>query len=607
MFNQSSILYRFKSYHLSEVKFLQQLKHRLIDIYEDKQSKIVTEDKKVENKKDKETEESNSIYSENHIFGIKKKYRRNSSCSSPWIDSELWNQICSIDTDNLPTEIKTGRVYFTRGPELLQSSRSKTDFAHEVTKSDSECISRYTTNSRRLSSDQITRFGLAAINASKILGIISTDKSKKFKLLKNDRNVRSSVISTAKSTNSGFPYFKKKNDSKCISDTEFWLNKFLSNPSIHTLYKNSVFENPTSLFHRVQPSMEDDGSASGKIRQVWCVPQRIIALEHYFFSEILQNVCQKNCSGTSSIYTSGLTDHEISKKVVQRLRNLISQEDNESLFSLDYSKYDQNIPNFAIDLFYSIIKDQLELTEKEEKCFEYLRCYTRNTPLCDGNNLYVKVKGIMSGTFITNLFDTWFNLMLWILAEDIKATNPEFSEEDFEHVDLLKLFSPLNSKYRYINHKNLGICGDDVIIYTSIFNVIIHRRICASLGMKITVGGEYKDRNDNVYFLGRFWNSDNEPFQTEKYIITHICFRTKFYSKSLLDFDISEELSVNRILSICCPLVNGFDFLKKYFFNFEPIIKFLNSNKDFTLLKEWPNDGSYRKVNRLDAFNWKKY
>lgn len=589
-FNISSLIYRFKSYHFSEDDHLIYLRQKLKHIYEDPvesntRREYTTEEKKI-----------HSQNSENVIKNIKAIYKNNISNVCPWVSNSLWNQIVSIDSSNIPKAIMSDTVRFTNNESVFKRDSNTTkSFSEEVKQSDFKCIERYLSSSRKLPTNKIRPIGLSGIKAALQLGIIKPGREQ----LKQ-RSVANSVDSISKNTNSGWPFFRRKNTDVCVKDTKFWLNKMLHKPSYHTIFKNALFSNYTSLFHRVQPSVVDD-VCNVKIRQVWCVPQRIIALEHYFFSEILTHVTNNNMSNKMPIYTSGMSNYDISRKVVSRLRNYIGNDPVYcNLFSLDYSKYDSTIPNFGIDLFFSIVKDSLNLTPSEDKCFECLRCYTRNTPLCFRDCIYIKTKGVMSGSYITNLYDTWFNLLLWNLSEEICHSSNNLSDVDFmKHVCF-------NEASLELFRSTLALCGDDVIIYTTYREISVHRQLCLCLGMTIEVKCSYRHENDDIFFLGRFWDYDNRPKNNETYMISHICFRTKFYSLKDVSQSIIDNLDVYRILSICLPFVNGRDFVNKYFGNWEPMRSFLDSKADFVLLKDWPNDG-YRRIHHMNAFNWRTY
>lgn len=592
----SRLSYRFKSYHYTENDSLTYLRKQLKHIYENTQE--ISESKNKSNKFEDQIRIKSNI---NVIKNIKNTYKTNTNCNSPWIDASLWNQISSIDKTFLPTSISSASVRFTSGSSLQSKNKIQSSlFNAEVKDSDHSCIERYISNSRHLSSLDVKRFSIAGLQAAKQLRIIPS-----FGNICTTKDPIFSTKDTSKNTNSGWPFFKKKNSDLCINDTISWLTKFLNKPNYHTLFKNPLFENPTSLFHRVQPSM-DSSKCNIKIRQVWCVPQRIIALEHYFFHNILKSVYSNNLNSVNCIYSSGLTNYEISTRMISRIRDYLSYDpsNTKKVFSLDYSKYDSTIPNFGVDLFFSIIRENSKFTDIENKAFECLRCYTRNTPLCYGNNVYIKTKGIMSGSYITNLYDTWFNLLLWNISDSMERSgvNAKFHENSNDFLKEVKFSQNLNHKLRF----SIGLCGDDVIIWTSFNEISNHKKLCESLGMKIVVNCQYSSSSENIFFLGRYWDKYNRPIQTETYVISHICVRTKFYKVNDVGKNVIDNIDLFRILSICLPLYNGRSIMDKYFYNWEPLKKFYESNKDFILLKEWPNNG-YKSINRLKAFNWRVY
>jgi len=367
-------------------------------------------------------------------------------------------------------------------------------------------------------------------------------------------------------------------------------------------------ELPTTIFYRVQPSIDEAvNNVKVKIRQVWGIPQRIVCLEYYFFKSILERVYNNNLFGDVSIYSSGLTNHQISVKIINRLRRK-QHLSGKSLYSMDYSKFDRTIPSYAIDLFYSISKEALELNEQEEEIFDLLRYYIKHTPYVWKGLLFVKVKGVPSGSYITNLIDTWWNYTLWILSYTVK--NYYYNNvKDFLNKELLldkKVFKYIDNTldYKFID---IGICGDDSLALTDSFHIYVLKDLCKRFDMKIVEFSISRNIYEDTYFLGRYWDYESRPIQTDTYFMGHLALRTKFYKKEEVDFDISEDLTITRMLSICLAYYNGLDFLKKHFYHYNKLQDYLKGSKGFYLLKDWPLVENYRYISRIDSESWTKF
>jgi hypothetical protein len=377
--------------------------------------------------------------------------------------------------------------------------------------------------------------------------------------------------------------------------------------------KNPLLELPTTLFYRVQPAIDElNCIVNIKIRQVWGIPQRIVALEYYFFHSILERVYKNNRFGQQTFYSSGLTNFEISRRIVRKFVNKLGNQSNvDSVYSMDYSKFDRTIPNEAIDLFYAIARSQLSLTSKEEKAYNMLRFYIKYTPFVWKKYLYVCLRGIPSGSYLTNLIDTWWNFTLWILSYNMSLY---YKKRLREFVDagqdlLTNLFSDYSRNKNFVRFEDVGLCGDDSIVYTCLLHIKLMQNICSSFHMKININETHyeTDEKTQLYFLGRYWDFLGRPVQPDIYFVGHLLIRTKFYPKDSLKFDISEQLYVVRALSILLSHYNGIEFLRKYLSHDNKIRAFLEGGEGFYLLKDWPQVDDYVFINRIDARSWELF
>lgn len=419
----------------------------------------------------------------------------------------------------------------------------------------------------------------------------------------NPLTVGEAIERGTKSTSAGWPTLEKKTSSASQKDVSTWVPEFLRNPRVY-----SIFKNPCIIFIRFQPIVENFKDAIIKIRQVYGVPFRVVVLENVFFGEILDNYFQHNLNSESPVSSSSLTNHQISTRIVSRLRSYLDNTNGRSLYSMDYSKFDSTVPPFAIDIFFLICQNSLEMSETYFKAFHLLRFYVKYTPVVWKRRLFLLCRGIPSGLLITNLFDSWWNLTLWYLARKVIHNNGSRSFENFNANSLNYFFTDRSIVSDYLPpREDLAVCGDDVLIYTYEHEILIHKLICDRYFMNININIVCNSSNDNTFFLGRYWDKDSVPIQSEVYISTHLMIRTRWYRKEDVSFDISEDLDINRFLSIVCPLGNGNEYIRKYFMYWPPLIKFVRSSGGFTLLKDdWIGSGD-RYIRGADVFNWKSY
>jgi len=548
------------------------------------------------------------------------RFKRYSYCRPPWIDSEIWKTIESQDRSILPKSVRCGKVTFVSDGAILKRDTKdfRKQFNDEIDAVDSRSWDSFTRRERFLPNKQRKAIAKAGIEAFREIGAVSRNNGGKIPL---ERRLQSFVESTAKNTNSGFPFFLKKNNVSCIKDTICWLDGIVNSPNYYSLFNNPVITLPCFIFHRFQPSVDvDNRSIEIKIRPVWCQPQRIIALEQMFFGEILDNIKRFNVNTANPVFASGLTDFEISKKFVARFRHFLylnsdlsNKVRKRSLYSMDYSKFDQTVSLYAHDLWFAMCKQSLKLSDKLSKLYDILRLYVKYTPFISKNCLRFKCTGVSSGSLLTSSIDTWWNNTLWILSESIYyvLNNTNKLAYFFENVqkDLYSTFDKLleSSLHVVSSPKNRGLCGDDVLIWTFKEHIALHQLFCKYFGMEIKIFNETTSYEDDIFFLGRYWERDNKQNQSDFYICCHLLFRTRFYSYDEVDFNPFTDINIHRTLSICTRLKSGLGFIDKYLKGYTSLHDFIKSNSEFTLLRDWPqNEGGYRKIKPVDFFNLEK-
>jgi len=508
---------------------------------------------------------------------LKKSYKYNSNVHLPWVSNRLYLRIKASNPDSLPSVFKIP---------------TKSD----VEKEDHESLNRFQSSSRTCRRSAWSDLCRSAIAASYQMGILPAKGVSAYHTV----GVAEAVKTTAKPTNSGFPLFVKKNKPSAIDDTITWLDLFVTNP---TLY--GIFRNPCVIMHRFQPKDVDSESRKQlliKTRQVWCSPQRIIALEQFFFHDIIESVKQTSINSNDPIYITGLRNKAISQRAILPLRNYLYGGYNSSVYSLDFSKYDSTLPDFLFDIFFSVIQQAIDFnTPSEKKAFQLLRAYSKYSPYIHDDQLYIKLKGIGSGSLLTNLFDSWCNILLWNVATHISESNTScfndlsFNNADYLNMNQLENMSPeVYDRSSIPNLSHLKVCGDDTVIYCNSHMINLHRNICNSLGMSISVGNQSLKFDDDIFFLGRYWDARNRPFNSDLYITSHIIFRSTYYVQEAVPFVIHKNnIEFQRIFSICAALSNGWSYMRRTFGNWPEFMLYWANHIQFTDLTSY-GENKYR-------------
>lgn len=149
-----------------------------------------------------------------------------------------------------------------------------------------------------------------------------------------------------------------------------------------------------------------------------------------------------------------------------------------------------------------------------------------------------------------------------------------------------KCFTNMSSKRKF----DYVFLGDDAVVYWCERQLAFLKRMCYFLGLEVTVKNVSRSEEEDIFYLGRYWDKDNIPDQTFEYIASHVWFRTKFYKSEDLEFDL-EDLDVMRVLNICLPLKSGIDFLNKVFSDWKPLKDFYDKKKPFFVMKEYFYEG----------------
>lgn len=555
---------------------------------------------------------------ESKSIKVRKKFKNKSNfnVSIPSIYDSSYSELCSSFSDDIPLFVNTPSIDDVK-------IASETSFRS------------YTSSGRQLSSNlQYFLFG-SIVSAFDVLGI--PWKVKKQGDIK-PISIRESVKNLAKNTNSGFPYFKKKINPDVVKNTIFWVNQFLRNPTFYSMGKqfikpNNLFLNfqskgtvfphinenyhyselgdqPTHIMYRFQISPYIDKTSrvfETKIRPVWCVPYNIVSLEYMFFQPMLDSVKRNSMKEESPVFPYGYSNKQLSERIASPLQHKILNSRSKQLRSFDYSKFDRDELDFITSAIFSIWATNLDMSSNRWKAYNALRFYTMHTPFIYDKSIYVTRKGICSGSYTTNIRGTITNLALVICALRIKNNNEKIARSILNK--RIKYLESIPYDFRnelihnlyIVDVKCCHVYGDDGVILEDDEFFLLHKFICGDLGWTVTYDEPVKP-GESFYFLGRFWDKDGFPWHTRYYMMAHIMFRSKWYNKNETNFDISEYLELYRILSICLPLRDGKDFLYDAFYHWKPFRDFINGDKGYYLLKEWPHN-EYQYIPRSDAFD----
>jgi hypothetical protein len=523
------------------------------------------------------SEQSKEVWSTHKEFSYTgNRYRRNR------IHMDLRSRISRNSNGSLPKKIN---LVTTR--DIINKDRS--------------AIRDYTTASRGIRKCCLSAFSECSRMAISCLGALKDCSVSPYRCKK----LSTSVLDLSKNTSAGIDTLGRKNDplvqKRVLSQVRDIFRKptsykvLLKNPSFYVgseLY--NMFNLPEVIFHRFQAVYDEhEGVSNEKSRIVWGSPYTIVALENVFFGNHISSCKNYAQTKTEIVYPIGLNNFLTGRRSVQTLRSKfkITGNDTHKIYSLDFSRFDATVPSWAKDLFFSTILGTLDLDVNQKKVYELLRIYTKNTPFIDESGIKFKSKGISSGMLITNLFDSWWNLTIFNFVTITMDLYPEVVTEILENGTTLdRLFLDVKKvQHKYIkNDPNVRIMGDDLLVLCDERTLNYHKEVCKILGMTVTIKNVTDNPNDPIFFLGRYWDKNGVPFQTEEYISLRICY-TRWYDEENLPFGL-EDLHLNRILSICLPLKNGKEFLDKYLFDYEPYKRFKESDKGFVYMKDFIED-----------------
>jgi hypothetical protein len=568
-------------------------------------------------------------------FGNSKEIRRGTKPSQIGNGTKIWNKeieekanlianssnSCAFTFDDKIRTIIASNIT-EKLPSLPRQIRRG-----ELEKADSETISNFTRSSNCYSGCVLTLLIRAGLLASEHLGIITGEVKTN---PRKPRQILDCVEELSKNTNSGYPFYGRKNDEVIKYNVRKWVEKVYENPNPRIILSNnfgidedyfSVMNNPCKIYYRFQIKAKEVSNSIFefivKHRQVFCVPFGIVAIEARYFRDIIERVKHHQSKLTDPIYPSGENRSEISVRHILKHRECLPDNPIKDyyLVSGDYSKLDQSIEPIMVDLFFAICETTMDLNEKEKQVYNYLRMYTKFTPLIYKGFLFFMTVGISSGLLITNLFDSFVSLTLLYFThltlldedcDDVFYGIIGYNDLDDVKIDPIRLdntiFKPL---------ENFSIYGDDSIIYNSEKFFWRLKRICHYFSLNIEFENIARTKKDPIFFLGTFWDQNNEPFQSRMYMISHMIFREKWFrsKKEIVDrgYKDFDDFTLARCLAICLRFKNGLEEILILLKGWKPFEDwYLNKNAGFIRPSGWPFDKDTY-ISRDMCLHWSYY
>jgi hypothetical protein len=238
-------------------------------------------------------------------------------------------------------------------------------------------------------------------------------------------SIADGIKSLPKSTGSGYPHCCKKGDVLKNTDTQAKI-----------LMKN-ILKDKAKVFPCYAAARRVvRRKGSNKPRLVWVYPSAVSALESKF-SSALQTVIPDMLFHGANV--NWLSSFEWYRTINAPLSHYFNY-----LISLDYAGFDSSIPAFVIRAAFQILRNQFELTYKEEKVFKYLENYFIHTPLNLYGDIHQKHRGIPSGSCFTSIIGTLCNMIVCQYALEFSG-----SSFDFEYSRWLGDDSRMYVQYNY--------------------------------------------------------------------------------------------------------------------------------------------------------------
>jgi hypothetical protein len=305
-----------------------------------------------------------------------------------------------------------------------------------------------------------------------------------------------------KDTSSCYPEYSKKGEETVMEKTKELVSEIFdkADEGILKCYKH-MLKLPTTVFHRFSPKLVfgKDGKIDkvNKIRQVWGVPFAISIIETLLFENaisVLQHI---------KFFSYSLTRPEISIQV-QNLRNKAHMK-GLKVIQGDVSLIDSHHPIYSHFILFSCFFNLTKLNAKEIRVAIALLLYHFFTPVCwMSRRLSYTSGGNKSGTRFTSIHNS---IYLYIILHYFWIE---------KYGELPKIF-------------DFYILGDDFIMIGEDTDIERLKRVFSLFNLKLSVAKtRVSEPNDDLLYLGFYWNSNNEPDQTDLWWLAKTCFPERY-------------------------------------------------------------------------------
>lgn len=406
----------------------------------------------------------------------------------------------------------------------------------DVLKQDSEMLETFSKENLDFSKMKFDYLLLAGYLAAVDLFIIVPNF--KYETLTLDECLNIAV----RNTNAGYPTFKKKNDVIATDDALDFATKFLKSPKIH-----EILIQPCAIFHRFQYKISSNvKEVVKKIRPIWGVPLRVLLLEISVFGNIVKTVAEQNRLSENPSSSIGLRRPEVSSKIINHIRTFT----NSNVLSLDVKQFDSNVPTFLWALFFAIVSLSVAIPHRSLDLLKSLMCFGCYTPyVWNDNKLKFQRKGVPSGSFITNLIDTWVSLTVvkYAFLERTKGKDDGTGKCFALGDDCLVVLDGISESYLIDVYKRFGLpIQPEKSAVTSTQAPFV--------------------------FLGYIWDTQNRPTQTIEWYIAHFTLPSRFEPNlDYLGTNPVAKYQTMRCLNIVAGLFGGLEVFERLIGNYDPI------------------------------------
>jgi hypothetical protein len=248
------------------------------------------------------------------------------------------------------------------------------------------------------------------------------------------------------------------------------------------IVREGAFPHPCTAYHRVQ---HHEGGPRDRL--VWGFPLAMTILEGRFARPLIVTFLSRKtpmCFGLTKL------------GIASRLRSIMNHE---YQYGLDYSKFDASVSERLIHMAFDIIKTWFSHEYAHQ--LYLIEDYFINTPIVmpDGN-IYVKHRGVPSGSYFTQLVDSIVNF---------------FSL----HYMYLRLYG------RLMDSRNLLVLGDDSVFGCK-HHIELRRASQVLKELGLTMNPEKVSSNldgEAIHFLGHTW-ADSLPHRQASEVAKRMVF-----------------------------------------------------------------------------------